>query len=325
MDPMPHVARKQTYILKVSLSMKYAIVTQQDVTEVSTSRIPQTPSPLRTNTMSLTTMENDIIDLDTPQHAMEITPNQTIGVSNVQHILGLDRTIALTKALQNVENMLQVNEMAKMYDITLEFPTTFGRVSNQMDLMENRYDPPYWTPAQTININYPAICRCSNCVGVICCMKYLCPQWVNQNTRNEDYFKGAMEKAPLEGKTCKNNGRMKCHYCNQAPICTTMSGCYVLYVMPSDTNYTRLMIHFGKHLHGVTTRTSNQKLDRAIEMVKRVVSMKPNVAHREVQLDVTKMIIDASLIEKGGETKNMNEVYLLAILDEVEQLVHDNW
>lgn len=53
-------------------------------------------------------------------------------------------------------------------------------------------------------------------------------------------------------------------------------------------------------------------------MVKRVVSMKPNAAHREVQLDVAKMIIDASLIEKGGATKNMDEADLLEVLDEVE-------
>lgn len=131
---------------------------EEDIVEASTSRLQQTPSPPRSNTKSSTALEK-IINLDTPQQELVFATIHPSGTSMVQHILDLEKIKPLSKVLKNVDSMLQINEMPKMYDgnLALEFVPTIEKVTNQMDLMKRHYDTNYWTHDQTMIIIYLAI------------------------------------------------------------------------------------------------------------------------------------------------------------------------
>lgn len=132
--------------------------------------------------------------------------------------------------------------------------------------------------------------------------------------------------SPLkEGDLCIMGGKIECHYCRKPALCVGTCECFVYYVMPKDTNMTRLMLHNGTHLHGVRNGTSKTLRNRVSGMVKEVIQFYHSANPRRVQMCVSKMMLEATVMESGGATSNLDESQFLSILEEMGPLVEDNW
>lgn len=339
MEGVPNVSGDIGYILDATISCLYAVNAKDEDGETKTTKgkepmEPCTPSASTSRFFESgtpTQLDTEVILLE---GAITSQPRDPINISQVnkstiRNIQSLEKPNTLSKELNQVKSIMQVLEMPKEYDgdIVLEFPPTHGIINaqNDMYLMEHKYDAHYWSKARTTTINYPARCRRSLCIGALTCLNEVCPQWVNHKQRNEIHFDGTLKNPPAQGDICNKEGKLRCHYCRQPPVCTATCNCYAIYVMPNDQTMTRILIHRGKHLHGVRKGMSKTLVDRATEMVRQVVTLKPNAGPKEVQVDVTKMIIEGTILHKGGAKNYIDETDFLAVLDEAAPIAQENW
>ena len=80
------------------------------------------------------------------------------------------------------------------------------------------------------------------------------------------------------------------------------------------------MLHTGTHLHGVRSGTSKALRDRVKGirvkgMVDKVVRFDRNANPRKVQMCVSKMMLEATVMETSGTSTNLDESQFLAILE----------
>ena len=183
-----------------------------------------------------------------------VTPSHQGLKSTFKHICYLEKSNKLGKELIMAESVMQVIQITKEYneEIVLELPPTLGvrEAHTDMYLMEHKYDPHYWCKARIKKISYPSRCQRTHCLGALTCVNETCPQWVNHKQNNDNHFDGSLRDPPA-GDTCNKEENLHCHFCRKAPICIATCRCYITHVMAFDRSMTHVLIHHGKHLHGV--------------------------------------------------------------------------
>ena len=331
LEGYPNQDGEFSFILDASLSCKYIVNVEDEGGSTSNREVIDIDDFVPTSSVyKCVNLESPISigarDGTNGNNQLLPTPSMEATNSVVEYLQKMEKVNALSKALQRVHSIMRVEEIPLQYDgnVAFEFPPTYSRFP-RMHLMEHKYDAHLWSKAQTSNIMFPGVCRRSQCLGSLVCPNETCPRLVNHNQRNDSFFNGSLVNPLKAGDICIIGGKIECHFCKKPALCVEKCDCFIYYVMPNDTSMTQLMLHTGTHLHGVRSGTSKALRDRVKGMVDEVVRFDRNANPRKVQMCVSKMMLEATVMETGGASTNLDESQFLAILEDMGPLVEDNW